>query len=67
MLVLEAIFETERGVYQVDTETGLFTVQGQRSTPKLFLGSLSPDTQLSSRHGTIPLHSASLGFYSNQS
>ncbi len=44
--MLESIFETKRGIYQRDTQTGLFTVLGERtSTPNLFLGSIDPQSQ----------------------
>lgn len=44
--MLEDIFETGRGTYQLDTETGLFTLKGQPSTPKRFLGSVDPEWEI---------------------
>ncbi|MDP3918521.1 MAG: hypothetical protein Q8Q35_01270 [Nanoarchaeota archaeon] len=44
--MLRDIFENRRGIYQVDTDTGIFTLKDNTSTPKRFLGSLKPDWRL---------------------
>ncbi|MFH1395926.1 MAG: hypothetical protein ABIG93_00870 [archaeon] len=44
--MIEAIFETKRGVYQLDTETGLFTLRDKPSSPKRFLGSVDPNMEI---------------------
>jgi hypothetical protein len=48
---MEDIFATKRGVYQVDTDTGIFTVRDQMSTPKRFLGSVDPSVEVLTPHG----------------
>ncbi len=37
------MFKTKKGIYQLDTETGLFTVKERPSTPKRFIGSINPN------------------------
>ncbi|MBS3167540.1 hypothetical protein J4216_00240 [Candidatus Woesearchaeota archaeon] len=37
------IFTTRKGIYQLDTDTGLFVRKDGNSTPKFFLGSLDPN------------------------
>ena len=44
--MLEDIFEIGKGIYQLDTETGLFTLKDQPSTPKRFLGSVNPEWEI---------------------
>lgn len=40
------MFQTKRGLYQLDPKTGLFTIQNESSTPKRFLGSVDPDSEV---------------------
>ena len=44
--MIDNIFETKRGIYQLDTDTGLFTGKDQQSTPKRFLGSIDPQFEI---------------------
>ncbi|HII71373.1 TPA: hypothetical protein HA265_01305 [Candidatus Woesearchaeota archaeon] len=40
--MIREMFKTKRGTYQMDEDTGLYTVKGQDCTPKRFLGSVDP-------------------------
>ncbi|MDP3734039.1 MAG: hypothetical protein Q8R37_02325 [Nanoarchaeota archaeon] len=46
----ENIFETNRGIYQVDPETGLFTVN-RCTTLQRYLGSIDPNSLFDTMHG----------------
>jgi len=44
----EAIFETKKGTYLLDLETGLFIRNNGPSTPKRFIGSVDPSIEIPS-------------------
>lgn len=47
--MIDDIFRTKQGVYQRDTDTGLFTIKDRVSTPKLFVGSVDPISEIQVR------------------
>ena len=49
--MLEAIFENNHGIFEFDSETRLFTLRDQKSTPKIFLGSVDPNAETG--YGTL--------------